>query len=151
MPIDGGGGRSYVLGRECRLTIEGREIKGASDVALRNVNSTIDGTYFNANVQSTIPVSWNLEISFSCPDMDDAQYVRSMRWKQVGKYFIPRVVTVEMEGGVFDQAVYRNDGWGAVTYIPYIIHEIESDEPVNGAVIPRFTLRRWAGETRDVQ
>jgi hypothetical protein len=151
MPIDGGGGRSYVLGRECRLTIEGREIKGASDVARRNVNSTIDGTYFNANVQATIPVLSDVEISFSCPDMDDAQYVRSMRWKKVGKYFIPRVVTVEMEGGVFDQDVYRNDGWNGSAEYPYIIHEIESDEPVNGAVIPRFTLRRWNGETRNVQ
>jgi hypothetical protein len=146
MPIDGGSGRSYVLGRECKLTVEGREINGASDVTCRTLPSTIDGSQFNSIVQSTIPVSWSSEISFLCPDMDDAQYIRSMRWVQVGKYNIPRVVSVETQGGVWDQSKYQNSGYDGSPFL-YVIHELEADEPLNGAVISRFTLRQWGNET----
>lgn len=151
MPIDGGGERVYALGRECKLTIEDREIKGASDVSVRVSASTVDGTGYNDATLKMIPVQWSMEISFSCPDIDDAKYVRALRFVREKNGFIaPRIVSVGLEGGVWDY-VLEYDGTKALVEVSnFIIHDIEADEPINGAVIPRFFLRPYRGATRNI-
>ena len=136
MPINGGqlGGkdRIYVLGRECKLFIEGEEITGVSDVSIRESVAEVDATGFNAPVTATAVVMRTFEISFSCPEMTQAKKIRDLREQKVGDFYLPQIVDVTLEGG------HRE-----LTARDFTIHEIESDEPLDGVVSPRFLLKEW--------
>lgn len=132
MAYDGGRSRTYVLGRECVLEIEGQEVDGASDVSVRESVSEIEATSFNAQTQATIVTQRSYELAFSCPDMTQARRIFSLREGARGDFYVPRVVMVTLRGGLieFNQRVFT-------------IHGVEADEPIDGIVVPRFTLREW--------
>ena len=132
MAYDGGRSRTYVLGRECVLEIEGQEVTGAADVSVRETVSEIDATAFNAQTQATIVTQRSYEIVFSCPDMTQARRIFALREGARGDFFVPAIVMVRLSGGLiqFAERVFT-------------IHGVEADEPIDGAVIPRFTLREW--------
>lgn len=136
MPINGGQlngkERFYHLGRECKLFIEGEEITGAADVSIRELVTEVDATSFNAPITATAVVMRTYEISFSCPEMTQAKNIRDLRERKDGHFYLPQIVDVTLEGG-HSELTTRN----------FTIHEIESDEPLDGVVVPRFLLKEW--------
>lgn len=126
---------TYVLGKDCVLRIEGTEIKGVSDVAVRETTTEVDATGFNGYGTSAVVVGRSYEIMFSVPDLAVARDLLAKRWKKgaVGSsfFYLPQILDVELTGGLFD--IDR----------PFTIHSIDGDEPLNDAVIPRFELREW--------
>jgi hypothetical protein len=131
---------TYVLGKDCVLTIDGAEIKGVSDVSVRETTTEIDASAFNGFGTSTVVIGRTYEILFSVPDIDAARFLLSQRWKRgdVGNstFYLPQIIDVELMGGLFD--IMR----------PFTIHGIDGDEPLNDAVIPRFELREWSAIPR---
>jgi hypothetical protein len=126
---------TYALGKDCVLTIEGTEIKGVSDVSVRESVTEIDASGFNGYGASTVVVGRTYEIMFSVPDVAVARLLFSKRWKKVdvgtSSFRLPEILDVELTGGLFD--ISR----------PFTIGGIDGDEPLNDAVIPRFELREW--------
>jgi hypothetical protein len=126
---------TYVLGKDCKLSIEDVEIKGVSDVSVRETVSEVDASGFNGYGSSTVVVGRTYEILFSVPDLAKARWLLGLRFavSNVGssKFYMPQIVNVSLEGGVFN--INR----------PFTIHSIDGDEPLNDAVIPRFELREW--------
>lgn len=126
---------TYVLGKDCVLTIDGAEVKGVSDVSVRETTTEIDASGFNGYGASTVVVGRTYEILFSFPDIAKARLLLAKTWKSgnVGNstFYLPQILDVELTGGLFD--ISR----------PFTIHGIEGDEPLNDAVIPRFELREW--------
>lgn len=126
---------TYVLGKDCVLKIDNVEIKGASDVSVRESVTEIDASGFNGYGASTVVVGRTYEIVFSFPDVAKARLLFANRWErtEVGSsvFYLPRILNVELTGGLFD--IDR----------PFTIHGIDGDEPLNDAVIPRFELREW--------
>ena len=126
---------TYALGKDCVLTIEGKEIKGVSDVSVRSVVTEIDASGFNETGASTVVVGRTWEIMFSVPDIAVARSLYLKRWKRVevgsSVFFLPYILDVELTGGVID--IDR----------PFTIHGVDGDQPLNDAVIPRFELRAW--------
>jgi hypothetical protein len=126
---------TYVLGKDCVLKIDGAEVKGVSDVSIRETATEIDASGFNGYGASTVVVGRTYEIMFSVPDIATARVLFAKRWKKgdVGKstFYLPQILDVELTGGLFQ--ITR----------PFTIHGIDGDEPLNDAVIPRFELREW--------
>jgi hypothetical protein len=126
---------TYVLGKDCVLTIDDVEIKGVSDVSVRETTTEIDASGFNGYGASTVVVGRTYEIMFSVPDIAKARTLFAARWKRVdvgsSSFRLPEILDVELTGGLFD--ISR----------PFTIHGIDGDEPLNDAVIPRFELREW--------
>jgi hypothetical protein len=127
MPI----GITYALGKDCVLTIQGVRVYGISDVAVRETTSEIDATFFGASSSATVIVGRSYEILLSVPSMQVARYLYSARWTKSGDFLLQGIFDVTLSGGLFDI-----DG-------QFTIHEVDADEPIDGAVIPRFALRSW--------
>lgn len=127
---------TYVLGKDCVLKIESKEIKGVSDVSIRETTTEIDATGFNQYSGSTAIVGRTVEILLSVPDMKVARELFEMRWMErtagFSTFMLQRIVDVELEGGLFQ--ITGN----------FTIHEIDGDESLDGAIIPRFVLREWS-------
>ena len=127
---------TYVLGKDCVLTIEGKEVKGVSDVGVRETTTEVDATGFNDYAASTAVVGRTYEIMLSVPDIKTARTLFDSRWKRgtVGKsvFYLPQILDVQLNGGLFSI-----DGL-------FTIHEVDGDEMLDGAVIPRFSLREWS-------
>ena len=132
MAIDGGRDRVYSLGRECILTIDGEEIDGAADIAIRETATEVDATGFNHQVVSTIVTQRTYEISVSVPEMRQAARIYGLRWRLFNGFKVPNVLEVSLEGGIVE-----------VTNGKFTIHDVDADEPLDGAVVPRFTLKQW--------
>lgn len=130
----------YVLGKDCSLIIEGTEMKGVSDVSVRESVTEIDASGFNGYGASTVVVGRTYEIMFSMPDVGLARGLSLKRWKRVhvgsSVFYLPQILDVELTGGLFDRVAGGIDR-------PFTIHGIDGDEPLNDAVIPRFELREW--------
>lgn len=135
MAIDGGRSRIYVLGRECILTIEGNEIEGASDVMVRESVTEVDATGFNHRSVSTIVTQRTLELSVSIPDVSYARWLYGKRWELFNGFYLPNIFEVSLEGG----AVYFSGK-------KFTLHDIDSDEPLDGIVVPRLTFKEWGAE-----
>ena len=122
-----------VLGRECVLEIEGQVVDGASDVSVRETIVEIDATGFNHQTASSIVVSRSHEIQLTLPDMKSARELYKRRWAKssVGRFWLPLAVDVRLSGGLIEI-----EG-------KFTIHEIDADELLDGAVIPRIALRSW--------
>jgi hypothetical protein len=132
MPINGGLNRVYVLGRECVLFIEGVQMTGISDLALRELVTEVDATGFNHQVTSTIVTQRSIEISFGCPDMAQARQLYDQRWRLFNGFKIPNVFEVFLDGGLLGPIVGK-----------FTLHDTDADEPMNDIVAPRFTLKQW--------
>jgi hypothetical protein len=134
---------TYVLGKDCVLEIDDEEIKGVSDVSVRESVTEIDATgWGNFGGQSTVVVGRAYEINFSVPDVAAARKLfekRRVRTDGVLVFFyVPQLIRVRLTGGVWDIDEL------------FSIHSIDGDQPLNDAVIARFELRQWcnvAGES----
>lgn len=136
MAIDGGLKRVYLLGRECVLSIEGVKIHGASDVTVRESVTEVDATGFNHRSVSTLVTHRTIELSVSIPDVSYAKELYKERQKLFLGLWMPRIFSVSLQGGVieFDELLFT-------------IHDVDADEPLNGAVIPRFTFKQWSHDS----
>jgi len=132
MAIDGGRSRTYALGRECILTIEGEEVTGAADMSLRETVTEVDATGFNHQVVSTIVTQRTYEISVSIPDMTQASRLYGLRWRLFDGFQVPNILELSLEGGLVE---FTNE--------KFTIHDVDADEPLDGVVVPRFTLKQW--------
>jgi len=130
---------TYVLGKDCVLTIESKEIKGVSDVSVRETTTEIDATGFNHFSGSTAIVGRTMEVLLSVPDLKVARELLALRWAErkagTTSLWLQQIVEVELRGGLFQLT-------GGFT-----IHEIDGDELLDGAIIPRFALRQWSQPT----
>lgn len=138
MAIDGGRSRIYVLGRECILTIEGNEIHGASDVMVRENVTEVDATGFNASVASSVVTQWTWEISVTIPDLSYARWLHANRFVSVNGFLLPRIFEVSLSGGLVE---FENE--------KFTINGVDADEPLDGIVVPRFTLKEWNEDSSD--
>jgi hypothetical protein len=132
MAIDGGRSRTYALGRECILAIEGEEVTGAADMSLRETVTEVDATGFNHQVVSTIVTQRTYEISVSIPDMSQASRLYGLRWRLFDGFKVPNILELSLEGGLVE---FSNE--------KFTIHDVDADEPLDGVVVPRFTLKQW--------
>ena len=134
-------GITYALGKDCVLTIEGSEVKGVADVSVRETTTELDATGFNDYAASTVVVTRTYEIMLSVPDIKVAKTLFASRWKRtpVNKsvFYLPQILDVQLRGGLFNI-----DGL-------FTIHEVDGDELLNDAVIPRFVLREWSHPIQD--
>jgi len=132
MAIDGGRSRTYALGRECILAIEGVEVTGAADMSLRETVTEVDATGFNHQVVSTIVTQRTYEISVSIPDMTQASRLYGLRWRLFDGFKVPNILELSLEGGLVE---FSNE--------KFTIHDVDADEPLDGVVVPRFTFKQW--------
>jgi hypothetical protein len=124
-------GQEFRLGRNCALTIDGNLMVGIEDATVRVVQREIDATRFGFSVSSSVVTHRSLEVSFTTPDYKVIAFMRDRMSELVGSYYLPRVVSV-----VFYHGVLHNQTWD------FIIHELDSDEPLNGPVRARFLLKQ---------
>jgi hypothetical protein len=87
---------------------------------------------------SAAVVTRTYEIVVSVPDMQTARSLYRKRWITSNGFLLPRVVDVELEGGLIEIDDY------------FTIHEVDADEPIDGVVVPRFSLRQWHAETEEI-
>lgn len=126
------GKRSYALGRECVIEVDGQAVSGAADVLVRESTTEIDATPFNAEAASTLVVLRTFEIQVSVPDLKQAQRLYKLRDTKKGDFVVPRVVDVTLQGGLIE---FTNE--------PFVIADVQADEPLDGVVVPRFTMKQW--------
>ncbi len=122
---------TYALGRNCILRVDDRELTGVADVVLRQSCTTVDATGYGTNAPAAAVVLRSYDLGFTVPDLDTARWLFERRFHSVNGFLLPQVLRVEFEGGLFDFWTY------------FTIHEVDADEPIDGAVIPRFQLREW--------
>ena len=122
-----------VLGRDCVLEIDGKQIDGVSDVSVRETIVELDATGFNHPTTSTVVVSRSHEIQLTLPDLKTARDIYKYRWAKakVGRFWLPCTRKVKLKGGLVEV-----DGI-------FTVHEIDADELVDGVVIPRIAFRSW--------
>ena len=123
--------RVTVLGKDCVLELDGTKIDGVSDVSVRETVTEIDATGFNHFTTSTVVVTRSIEIQLSIPDISVARILFERRWKKKDQFMIPCIVNAKLTGGI---AEIEGD---------FTIHDIDADESLDGAVIPRIALRSW--------
>lgn len=126
------------LGRECSLSIGGERLWGVSDVSVRETCTQVDATGYGHNAMSSAVVTRTYEIVVSVPDMETARSIYSKRWMTSNGFLLPRVVDVELASGLMAIDDY------------FTIHEVDADEPLDGVVVPRFSLRQWHAETEEI-
>lgn len=133
-----GSKRIYAIGRECVLTIDGKEVKGAADVMVRENVTETDATGFNAYVTSSAVTQWTWEISVTIPDLSYARWLHANRFVRAQGFLLPRIFEVSLSGGLveFDERQFTING-------------VDADEPLDGAVVPRFTLKEWNEDSVD--
>jgi hypothetical protein len=131
---------TYALGRDCTISVNGTVLSSAGDVFIRETVVTIGATVRNSAVAVAIPIQRSLEIDFSLADARDIKFLGGLRTVPVPGAQQPNVstiqsnvVSVSLAGGVFD-------GTGRFT-----VHDVVGDEPLNGAVLARVSLRQWVG------
>jgi hypothetical protein len=125
---------TYALGKDCVLRVDGRQLDGVADVVLRESCTTIDVTTSRSRASSSVVVTRSLELGFAVPDLELARWLFSKRYVMVGFSLVPQLLLVEFEGGLL---VELPEG------CYFTIHDVDFDEPIDGAVIPRFQLREW--------
>lgn len=128
------------LGRECSLSIGGEKLYGVSDVSVRETCTQVDATGYGHYAMSSAVVARTCEILVSVPDMETARSIYKKRWvvNPEDGVRLPQIVDVELEGGLIEIDDY------------FTIHEVDADEPIDGAVVPRFSLRQWHADTEEL-
>jgi len=138
-------GITYVLGKDCKLFIDEQEIPGVADIAIRESTTEIDATGYGQWHSSTAVIARGLELMISMPDIEAARALNGLKnWPveatsivtgpdgpAVGTFFLPRLNAVRLEGGLEE-----------ITGM-FTIHQVDSDQTLDGAVVPRFSLRNW--------
>lgn len=133
---------TYVLGKDCVLEIDDEEIKGVSDVSVRESVNEIDASGWGQDGSSTVVVGRAYEIMFSVPDIAVARKLFAKRFAYVEGdllfFTLPRLVKVGLTGGVWDIDKL------------FSVHSIDADQPLNDAVVARFELRQWTNSFDEV-
>lgn len=115
----------FVLGRECVLFLNGQVLAGVKNVTPKRTVRTIDATGFGHSSESTIVThrTWELEIEVVRPG--DADRLRQAEATD-------GLVTVQTSNGL------RNVSGD------FMVCECEAAEPLDEAVVAKFTLKQWA-------
>jgi hypothetical protein len=131
-------GQEFRLGRNCSITIDNWLIVGIEDLTVRVVQREIDATEFGSCFTSSVVTHRGYEVSFTSPDYKVSQFMRARLAQGAGVQDwgdknpqLPWVARVEFFHGV----------WHGVKK-DFIVHELDSDEPLNGAVRARFLLKQ---------
>jgi hypothetical protein len=122
---------TYALGKDCILRVEGRQLDGVADVVVRESCTTVDATNYGYAAAATAVVIRSYDLGFTVPDLATARWLFEQRYYPVNGFLLPQILNVELEGGLLQMEKY------------FTIHEVDADEPIDGAVIPRFQLREW--------
>jgi hypothetical protein len=144
-------GITYVLGKDCKLFIDEEEIPGVADIAIRESTTDVDATGYGQRVSSTAVIARGLELMISMPDIEAARSLNRLKslsieatsiatqptGPAVGTFFLPQLIRIRLEGGLRE-----------VTGM-FTIHQIDYDEMLDGAVVPRFSLRLWGGDAKE--
>ena len=130
----------FALGRDCTISVNGNVLNSVGDVFVRETVVSFGATPRNSSIAVSIPIQRSMEIDFSLTDQRDAKFLFDLRTVMVAGAANPNVKTpqanvvfVSMAGGAFTDTGY------------FTIHDVTGDEPLNGAVAPRFSLRQWIG------
>ena len=126
--------RVFALGKDCVLELDGQEIEGVADVSVRETIVEMDATGFNHSTTSSVVVMRSYEIQILVPDMKIARGLYGKRWSKVDGFMMSSLVDAKLSGGI------------AEIKGKFTIHDIDADESLDGAVIPRFLLRSWGHE-----
>lgn len=128
-------GITYALGKDCILTIEGTRLDAVSDVTVRETPMEIEAAGYGNRTSSTLVIGRDVEIQVSVPDITVARWLRSFASGLGG---VTNIIEVSVEGGLREFSDQ-----------PFTIHDVEADEMLDGAVIPKFVLRSWGGDTEE--
>lgn len=128
---------TYALGRDCILRVDGRQLDGVADVVVRESCTTVDATPYGYSGTASAVVMRSYELGFTVPDLAVARWLFAQRYTSVGGFLLPQVLSVELEGGLLELDA------------KFTLHEVDADEPIDGAVIPRFQLREWNAGTEE--
>lgn len=132
MAFAGAESRQYALGRECKLFVDDKEAKGISDVVVRETVVSLDATEFNGSFSRSVVTQRSYDISVSIPDIAFAKELYAKRIMAGDQQtFVPGIVNVRLIGGLFEI-----EG-------EFTIHDVDADEPLDGVVVPRFSLKQW--------
>jgi hypothetical protein len=137
---------TYALGKDCALAVEGYRIDSATDVSVRELVSEIDATEYNSPGPSTMVVGRTVEIFFSVASIKDARWLYGLRngVVVVGEAKtrpIPLILDVTLSGGLIEFVLPEE----------FTLHGVEADEPLDGAVFPRFELRQFHSKNPGVK
>ena len=124
---------TYALGKDCLLFIDNVRIFGVSDVLVREDTTEIDASGFREHVESTAVVQRTYTVSIVMPDIDKSIELCDKRWVNRKGFLLPYIYEIAMTGGLVHFTRY------------FTLHGIESDEPIDGLVIPRLTFKQWGG------
>lgn len=125
-------GQIFRLGRNCAITIDNAVMVGVDDVSIRLVPSKeVDATRFGSAISSSIATHRALEVSVSTPDYAVGNFIRQKTTQDVGGYFLPIIVSVS-----FFHGLYHGQTWN------FTVHDLDTDEPLNGPIRTRFVLKQ---------
>ena len=127
MPVE----KVYSLGRKCTLEIDGEPCNGVSDVSVRERTETIDVTGFNHTVVSELPVTRTYQILVTFAELRIAKELWNKRLERVGDFLLPRIFTLLVEGATM---TFQER---------FVIADIDDDQPIDGAILPRIQFNQW--------
>jgi hypothetical protein len=121
----------YQLGRKCTLEIDGEPYDGVADVSVRERTETIDVTGFGHTVVSELPVTRTYQILVTFAEIRLARTLWSQRTTPAGSFLLPRIFEIQIDGAVIN----INER--------FIIADIDDDQPIDGAILPRIQFNQW--------
>lgn len=124
--------KTYVLGRECTLVIDDVAVPEVADVLVREYVTEMDATGRTQASTSSIVTHRTYEISLTIPEMTRARWLYSRRWVASGKFFLPRVMTLDLAGGLVSISE------------KFVMGDVDADEMLDDAVTASFSFRQWA-------
>jgi hypothetical protein len=121
----------YSLGRKCTLEIDGEPCDGVADVSVRERVETLDVTGFGHTVVSELPVTRTYQILVTFSELRIARQLWTQRVAPAGDYLLPRIFEIQVDGGTISISER------------FIIADIDDDQPIDGAVMPRIQFNQW--------
>jgi hypothetical protein len=106
------------------LSVDGQILSGIRDVTVTSSTTEVDATGFGHTMRSTVVTHRTLEITIEVVKPADADKLRAA--ETFGKH-----VQITTTGGQRPISKY------------FTVCESSADEPLDGAVVPVFTLREW--------
>jgi hypothetical protein len=118
-------GDKFLLGRDCTFAVDGSILAGVRSVSVRRRTREVDATGYLHNVESTVVTHRTYEFDVEVLKPADADRLRAAESR--GTF-----VTVSTSNGL------RN------VSADFVVSECSADEPLDEAVVARFTLKQWA-------
>jgi hypothetical protein len=122
---------TYQLGRFCQLSIDGVYAAGVQDVLVHETTTEIDATAFRSSVASSIVTHRTIELEIVFADMTYARLLSENAWRRQGRFMVATVFRVRTANGLKNIDSY------------FTVSDIQADEPLDGAVLPRVRLREY--------